>query len=228
MSVRVALVDDHQPFRDRLRALLTRDQAIEIVAEASSGHQLLEIALTTEIDVACMDIRLPGMSGIETTRRLLAIRPAVRVIGLSAYAEPHYVEAMLDAGAVGHFTKGDVGDALLQAIHTATPERPCFGADISIPVAGHVTAATASVPAANADVTSLGGRELEVLLLIAKGLASPQIAHSLSMDPTMVDVYRRNILRKLHLNNDGALGEYAREWSLTRDSGPKLPKNSSS
>jgi len=211
MSLRVALIDDHQPFRERLRALLEEDPDIEIVAEASSGNEILEIALTTKIDVACMDISMPGMNGIEATRRLLASKPGVRVIGLSAYADPHYVEAMLDAGAVGYFTKGDAGEALLQAIHSATRVRPCFGADISVPVAANAIAATAPDKAlADPDTTSLAPRELEVLLLIAKGLASPQIARSLSMDPTMVDVYRRNIRRKLHLNNDAALAEYAR------------------
>ena len=100
MSLRVALVDDHKPFRERLRILLGRAPDIEIVAEASTGDELLAIALTTRMDVACMDIRLPGMNGIDATRRLLAIQPGVRVIGLSAYAEPHYVEAMLAAGAV--------------------------------------------------------------------------------------------------------------------------------
>jgi len=224
MSLRVALIDDHQPFRERLRALLQRDRDIVIVAEAGSGRELLEIALTTEMDVACMDIRLPGMSGIEATRRLLAIRPGVRVIGLSAYAEPHYVEAMLDAGAAGHFTKGDVGDSLLLAIHTASHERPCFGADISVPAAanGIATRVSGKVPA-NADATSLGARELEMLLLIAKGLASPQIARSLSMDRTLVDVYLRNIMRKLNLSGDAALGEYARGWSLRRERGEKAP-----
>ena len=218
MTVRVALVDDHQPFRERLRALLMRDRDIEIVAEAGSGHELLEIALTTEIDVACMDIRLPGMSGIDATRRLLALRPGTRVIGLSAYAEPHYVEAMLEAGAVGHFTKGDVGEELLQAIHTATPERPRFGADIVVPAAANGPAAT--VPdRARLDGPSLGARELDVLRLIAEGLAAPQIARSLSMDPALVDVYRRNIMRKLNLNGEAALGEYARSWSLRRAGG---------
>lgn len=211
MSLRVALIDDHQPFRERLRALLEEDPDLEIVAEAGSGQEILDIALRTEIDVACMDISMPGINGIEATRRLLAGKPGVRVIGLSAYADPHYVEAMLDAGAVGYFTKGDAGEALLQAIHSATRARPCFGADISVPVAANATGATAPDKApADADTTSLGARELEVLLAIAKGLASPQIASSLSMDPAMVDVYRRNIMRKLHLNNDAALVEFAR------------------
>jgi DNA-binding NarL/FixJ family response regulator len=73
----------------------------------------------------------------------------------------------------------------------------------------------------NADANFLGVRELEVLRLIARGLGPPQIADSLSMDPTMVAVYRRNIMRKLNLTSDAALGEYARDWSLKRDSGDK-------
>jgi two-component system NarL family response regulator len=211
MSLRIALIDDHEPFRARLRAMLEGDPELEIVAEAGSGQEILEIALTTEFDVACMDVSMPGMNGIDATRRLLANKPDVRVIGLSAYADPHYVESMLDAGAVGYFTKGDAGEALLQAIHSARRERPCFGTDVSVPVAAH--AASAAAPdktPADVDVTSLGAREMEVLLAIAKGLASAQIASSLSMDPTMVDVYRRNIMRKLRLNGDAALVEYAR------------------
>src|SRR3954471_4935688 len=102
MRLRVALVDDHQQFRERLRALLLREPDIEIVAAIGSASEFLEIVLDTDVDVACMDIRLPGLNGIEATRRLQAIRPELRVIGLSAYAEPHYVEAMLGAGAVGH------------------------------------------------------------------------------------------------------------------------------
>jgi DNA-binding NarL/FixJ family response regulator len=211
MTLRVALVDDHQPFRDRLRALLTRDTDITIVAEAGSGQQLLEIARTTEMDVVCMDISLPRMSGIEATRRLLAMRPGVRVIGLSAYAEPHYVQAMLNAGAAGHFTKGEAGEGLLEAIRTATPQRPSFGAGISFPLSATGASATPP-PAAPADAgpPSLGARELEILRLLAQGYAPADIARSLALDPPLVDVYRRNIMRKLNLHDDAALGEYAR------------------
>src|SRR4029077_2837179 len=119
----------------------------------------------TAIDVVCMDIRLPGLSGIETTRRLLAIRPDVRVIGLSAYAEPHYVESMLEAGAVGHFTKGDAGEDLLHAIHTATVARPQFGANIVAPVAAADALPADDRARSSAVTAALGPREVEVLRL---------------------------------------------------------------
>jgi DNA-binding NarL/FixJ family response regulator len=216
MTLRVALVDDHQPFRDRLRALLQRDPAIEIVVEASSGQELLDLAQSIAIDVVCMDIRLPGMNGIEATRRLLALRPSVRVIGLSAYAEPHYVEAMLEAGAVGQFTKGDAGAALLRAIHDATAAQPLFGANVAMPAAEE-SAAPAAPARTEADAPPLGPREVQVLGMIGKGLDAAEIARILSIDPSMIDVYRRNMVRKLNLADDSALGVYARVWSEAHD-----------
>jgi DNA-binding NarL/FixJ family response regulator len=189
MRTRVALIDDHQMYRERLRAVLEEDPGIEIVAEVASGQEILDIALSIAIDAACMDINMPGMNGIEATRRLLAGRPEVRVIGMSAYAEPHYVEAMLEAGASGYFTKGDAGEALRQALHTATRERPCFGSEVSPPLAPNEASAPLAAKTSAADTASLGARELEVLLLIAKGWAAPQIADGLSMHAAMVDVY---------------------------------------
>jgi DNA-binding NarL/FixJ family response regulator len=173
-----------------------------------------------------MDIRLPGLSGIEATRRLRAINPAIRVIGLSAYAEPHYVEAMIDAGAVGHFTKGDAGERLLHAIHHATTTHPLFGPNIVGPPAPDATTAL-TTPAGvdggptNAGMASLGAREMDVLRLITQGLQPAQIAESLAIDPTLVEVYRRNIMRKLNLHTDAALRDCARSWS--RQSGGDDP-----
>jgi len=211
MALRVALVDDHRPFRERLRALLEENASIEIVAEACSGQEILDIALTTELDVVCMDISMPGINGIETTRRLLAIRPGVRVIGLSAYASAHYVRGMLDAGAVGYFAKGDPTDSLLHAMITATLDQHFFGDSIAVPEMENATAATrlAGAPI-DARTVSLGAKELEVLRLIAKGLASQQIAVALGMDGNLFEVYRRNIMRKLRLSDSAALDEYAR------------------
>lgn len=214
--IRVAIIDDHEIFRQRLRALLEKDENIEIVAEAGSGEEFLEIAHATEIDAACMDISMPGINGIETTRRLLAFRPAARVIGLSAYADPLYVEAMLQAGAVGYFTKGDADATLLHAVLTATAEHPCFGDSVSSPVASTANAETRTDESpCETDHASLSAREREVLLLIGKGLASAQIGQSLCMDPAMVDVYCRNIARKVQVDNASQLTEYALRHGYT-------------
>jgi len=212
MKLRVVLVDDHQPFRQRLRELLQSDHNIEIVAEAGSGQELLDLPLSTEIDAACMDISMPGMNGIEATQRLLAGRAGVRVIGLSAYADNLYVEAMMRAGAVGYFTKGDAGEGLLRALHTATRERPCFGSDISFVAVPKNASAEAAPPddsRKGAGAMSLGTKEHMVLRLLAAGATRRQIACSLSVDAAMVDVYCRNIRRRLQLNDDADLREYA-------------------
>lgn len=212
MSLRVALIDDHPPFRKRLRALLEQDPNIEVVAEASNGQDILDIALNTDFDVACMDISMPGMDGIETTQRLLAIKPGLRVIGLSAYPDTHYVEAMMAAGALGYFTKGDADDLLLHAMINATIEKHFFGDSISVPVLANT--APEKLPA-RVGPALLGDKELELLRLIAQGLATPEIERSLCMDPTMINIYCRNIMRKLGLRDDAALIEYARRISTS-------------
>ena len=140
------------------------------------------------------------------------MRPATRVIGLSAYAEPHYVEAMLEAGAVGQFTKGDAGAALLRAIHEATAARPLFGANVAMPPAEE-SAAPVATERAPAEGPPLGPREVQVLGMIGKGLDAAEIARILSIDPSLIDVYRRNMIRKLNLAGEHALVEYARAHS---------------
>lgn len=206
----VAIVDDHETFRMKLRTLLQTHEGICIAAEACSGEQFLDMARTIGVDAVCMDISMPGMSGIEATRRLLAVKPAVRVIGLSAYDDPLYVEAMLQAGAAGYFTKADADDTLLQALCTATADRPCFGAGISAPAA-----AVQGAPARRYDGRAAAAevrfqaKELEVLALIGKGWTPSQIGLSLAMAPAVVDAYHRNIARKLKLRDPSQLVEYA-------------------
>lgn len=117
MTLRIVLADDHQMFRHALRALLEKEPQFEVVAEAASGDELLRIVDGRQVEVVCMDIGMPGMNGIEATRRLLAMRPGLKVIGLSAFADRQFVLDMLNAGASGYVTKAEAGDELLRAIH---------------------------------------------------------------------------------------------------------------
>ena len=104
MMVRLILADDHQMFRHALRALLEKDKRMTVVAEASSGDELLDIVRQVQADVVCIDIGMPGMNGIEATRRLLAIQPGIKVIGLSASAVKRRVDRLVSDGVIRSFT----------------------------------------------------------------------------------------------------------------------------
>jgi two-component system NarL family response regulator len=116
VKLRVLLVDDHRMFREALRAMLERMPDIEVVGEAGDGLEALELAEQTRPHVVCMDVRMPGLNGVEATRRLLAAQPAARVIGLSSYSDSHLIQEMLNAGATGYVTKDEAGVDLLRAI----------------------------------------------------------------------------------------------------------------
>lgn len=205
MTLRIALADDHQMFRHALRALLEKEPQFEVVAEAASGDELLRVVAGREVEVVCMDIGMPGMNGIEATRRLLALRPEVKVIGLSAFSDRQFVMDLLNAGARGYVTKAEAGDELLRAIHNVQIGRTYLCPD----VASTVTSALLDVPSVHAAAPQLTARERQVLQLIAEGLTSTRIAERLHLAASTVEVHRRNIMRKLDLHSVAELTRYA-------------------
>lgn len=205
MSLRIVLADDHQMFRHALRALLAREPDLEVVAEASTGDEVLAIAAAQAVDLVCMDIAMPGMDGIEATRRLLARHPGVRVIGLSAFADRQFVIDLLDAGARGYITKAEAGEELLRAIHTVREGRTYLCPDVAATVANALRDRGPLYAAA----PRLTTRERQVLQLIAEGLTSAQIGDRLHIAASTVDVHRRNLMRKLDLHNVAELTRYA-------------------
>ena len=104
-SVNIALVDDHTLFRTGLRGLLSMRDDLNVVADVGSGEEFLHVLETTDIDVVFMDISMPGIDGVETTRRALQVRPDLRVITLSMYGDDHYYTLMLESGAAGFVLK---------------------------------------------------------------------------------------------------------------------------
>ncbi len=205
MSLRIVLADDHQMFRHALRALLAREPGLEVIAEAASGEEVLAIAAAQPVDLVCMDIAMPGMNGIEATRRLLAANPGIGVIGLSAFADRQFVIDLLDAGARGYITKAEAGDELLRAIHTVREGRTYLCPD----VAATVTSALLDRGSLYAAMPRLTERERQVLQLIAEGLTSVQIGERLHIAASTVEVHRRNLMRKLDLHNVAELTRYA-------------------
>ncbi|HLO62228.1 MAG TPA: response regulator transcription factor [Azonexus sp.] len=211
MKVRVLLADDHQLFREALRVMLEKEPSIRVVAETGDGLQVLPLAQNLSPDVICMDISMPGMNGIETTRRLRTACPDIKIIGLSAFSDQRYIFEMLNAGAAGYVTKAAAGDQLLQAITAVRQDQKFLCPDASTAISR--TQPDLGDSAGQAD--RLGPRERQVLQLVAEGHTSAQIAGHLQMAPSTVEVHRRNIMRKLNLHNVADLTKYAIRAGLT-------------
>ena len=126
MKLRVFLADDHAMFSDALRMTLEMEPDIEVVAQVQDGADVVAAALLAKPDVVCMDINLPGLSGVEATQALLARMPHVKVIGLSAHSDSHKVAQMATAGALGYVAKAQAGEEVAQAIRSVYANRPYF------------------------------------------------------------------------------------------------------
>ena len=213
MGVRILLADDHQLFRDALHVMLEKETSIQVVAETGDGLEVVDLSQKTLPDVVCMDISMPGMNGIETTRRLLANCPDIKVIGLSAFTDQRYICEMLDAGASGYITKAAAGEQLLRAIRTVLQGQKYLCPDAATALSR--TQPEKPNPSNTAPTSSLGPRERQVLQLVAEGHTSTQIAGHLQMAPSTVEVHRRNIMRKLGLHSVADLTKYAIRNGLT-------------
>jgi two-component system NarL family response regulator len=213
-KLRILLADDHQMFRDALRSLLEKVPDFEVVAETGDGLEVIRLARETSPDIACMDIGMPGMNGIEVTRRLIAACPGVKVIALSAFTEQRYILNMLDAGALGYVAKAGAGDELRRAIEAVRHQRLYLCPHAAFVVAGALSGKSSS---GKPSAAQLGARERQVLQLVAEGSTSAQIAERLNIAQSTVEVHRRNIMRKLNLHSVAELTRYAINNGLAPD-----------
>jgi DNA-binding NarL/FixJ family response regulator len=205
MKLRIMLADDHQMFRDALRSLLEKADDLVVVAETGNGLDVINLARANLPDIVCMDIGMPGMNGIETTRCLLAASPGIKVIALSAYSDQRFVLDMMRAGASAYVTKAEAGSELLRAINAVRQNRNYFCPD----VANVVMDALSKDGDQNKPVAQLGARERQTLQLVAEGYTSAQIAEQMHIAASTVEVHRRNIMRKLNMHSVAELTRYA-------------------
>lgn len=202
--IRIILADDHTMVREALRVVLEQDSSMQVVAEAGDGETALCMTDKLMPDVVVMDVAMPGQSGIEITRRLLAKHPDIKVLGLSTYLDRRIVQQMLDAGACGYIAKSTAGTELKQGIHSVFEGRRYLCSQVAALVAG------SSRPARRESGNQpLSRRELQVATLLAEGKTAPDIATELHISPSTVDVHRRNLMRKLKLHNVVDLTKYA-------------------
>ncbi len=207
--IRVMLVDDHQMVRSAMRAVIERSEDIVIVGEADSGEAALARALDCAPHVILMDLSMPGMGGLEATRRLSRRLPGARVIALSGYVEEPYPSQMLAAGAAGYIGKdSDIGDVVkgIRKVHAG-------GRYISGEVAGNL-AVCRGAGAQASPFEALSERESQVMMRIFNGDSLPVIAQALSLSPKTVSTYHRRILDKLGVHTDVELTLLAVRFGL--------------
>ena len=202
------LVDDHDLFRTGLRSLL-EEQGVHVVGEAENGsaalHQVGELAP----DVVIMDLKMPGLTGVETTRRISGIAPLARVVVLTISADDEDVMDAVMAGACGYLLKDSSIDQLLAGIRAAAGGESLISPQIAAKVLQRLRAQSADTVAAETIRAELSERELEVLRLIANGKDNAEIARELFISPKTVKNHISNILMKLQIDNRIQAAVYA-------------------
>ena len=207
-AIRLLLADDHAVVRSGLRLLLEAQPDLVIVGEAENGEEAIRRTAELQPDVVLMDIEMPGMNGIEATRRIKADAPAAAVLALTMYEDDQYFFEMLRAGASGYVPKRAAPDELVSAIRAVSRGEvflyPSLAGRLVQDYLRRGPAGEGETP--NDELTP---REQEVLTLIAQGFSNNEIADRLVISAKTVDRHRENIMRKLNLHNRVDLVKYA-------------------
>ena len=189
-TIRVLLVDDHAVVREGYRRLLERDESLTVVGEAAAMAEALLLDAQLQPDVVVLDIALPGVSGIEILRRLIARRPDARVLMFSMYQDGIYATRAIGAGARGYLSKASAPDLLIDAVRSVAAGRRYLSPDVE-------QAMTTQSATARHLASALSIRELEVLRLLAQGYGVEVIAARLGLSPKTAANHQSSIKQKL-------------------------------
>ena len=192
--IRVVIVEDHTLMREGTRHILEQSQGIEVVGEAGRGDEAVELIHRLQPDVVLLDMRLPGMSGIEIARAVTSRHKEIRLLLLSAYDDEEYVAEALNAGAAGYLLKTTPGAELVEAVRAVHS-----GATVLQDELSHKLAMRAMHPGPTGP--RLSERELDVLRLTARGQSSKEIAGHLLISQRTVEGHLNNIYSKLGVNS---------------------------
>lgn len=215
--LRVLIADDHPMFRGGLRALLAGEPSIEVIGEAETGAEAIELAGRHEPDVVLMDLTMPDTDGIEATRRIAADHPDVAVLVLTMLEDEASLAAAVRAGARGYLLKGADGSEAVRAIQAVAAGELIFGPEVAAPVLGRLREGGEEITASLPELTE---REREILELMAQGKANPVIATRVFLTEKTVRNYVSNIFRKLGVDNRVEAVIRAREAGLGRTPRP--------
>lgn len=203
--IKVLLADDHSIVRAGLARIIEESGDIQVVAEASDGREAIRKAMESEVDVAVVDISMPGLDGLEVITQLQALNPKLPVLVLTMHEEEQYVIRVFSAGAMGYITKRSAPEQLVTAIRKVHGGSRYLSDSAAELLALHVAKGTPG----RSLLDSLSNREIQVLRRLAMGQTTREIAEAYNISTKTVDTYRFRLLRKLNLRNNTELSRFA-------------------
>ena len=211
-SIRLLIVDNHTLFRQGLVSLLQSEPGYEVIGEASSGDEALQVVPELDPDVVLMDVKMPGIGGVEATRRLTEANPQARILMLTVSEEEESLFAAIQAGARGYILKSADAGELLDAIKRVHAGEAMLSPIMTLRLLQVLQSGGIPAPLSELPLTS---REQDVFQLLAQGASNRQIAETLTITENTVKTHVRNILEKLELHSRSEVAAYARRLSST-------------
>lgn len=202
--IRILIVDDHDLVRTGLSRMLGDVQGIDVVAEAATGEEAIDHCRRKRIDLVLMDVRMPGIGGLEATRKIHQINPDIKVIAVTICDDQLYPTKLMEAGACGYVTKGVSIDEMVTAIKTVASGKRYVSPDIA-----QMLALKSLTPEKFSPFESLSTREMQIALMIVGCEKVQAISDQLSLSPKTVNSYRYRIFEKLAISSDVELTHLA-------------------
>jgi NarL family two-component system response regulator LiaR len=211
--ITIILVDDHEVVRNGVRSYLETLHDFEVVGEAASGEEAIDLVSDLIPDVVLMDLIMPGLDGVETIRRIKKISPRSQVVVLTSYHEDVHIFPALKAGAISYILKDMKMEKLVEALHRAVQGEVTLHPRVAVRVLQNIRGEN---PESEPLFTELTDRELDVLKLIASGLTNSQIAENLVISENTVKGHVSNILSKLHMADRTQVAVYAWQSGIVK------------
>lgn len=207
--IKVLLVDDHDLVRTGLSRLLSDAEGIAVIGEAESGEEALAHQKKEQPHVVLMDANMPGIGGLEATRRMLRFDPDLKVIALTVHGDEPYPSQFINAGAMGYLTKGTDIEEMVKAIHSVNRGKLYLAADVAQQMAISQFSKHDDNP-----FSKLSEREMQIMLMITRGEKVQTISDALHLSPKTVNSYRYRLFEKLGVENDVGLTHLALRYKV--------------
>lgn len=207
-KLKIYIVDDHKLFREGLKLLLSTQDFVHHVYEASSGREFVENLSFVDSDVVLMDVEMPEMNGIEATQTAMRMKPGLKIIVLSMYGDEQYYYKMIDAGAKGFVLKSSGIEKVIEAIKKVAGGENYFSEELLVNILNNMRDNNNKTEHEAPD-NEISERELEILYHVCRGSSNQEIADELFISKRTVDKHRANLLSKTGSRNTAALVMYA-------------------